>query len=268
MIEISRTPNSQRMTVKVVKDSFDASRGRESLCMEWFGRPLSNCCTPLFYNLGCSANAVTLLRFVIAVGAVTVLGSGAHEILAWAVVGYYVVFVLDCVDGNLARVSNSASYWGKYADGLVDNIYYLLAPVATGVGLWMTQSSDTALIMGIVITLVSFVTELVRSRFSFFREWMIAETGPLSAEENAACHGPRRIEGAIAAVLVNGLFLAPLLLLFPDGMRFYLWALAGIQMPAAVLWMAAIVLQACAILRRGRLSSHARINRQDLPHTH
>ncbi len=247
----------RRISVADVKASFDLSSGKELFYVTWFARPLSNYCTPFFCNLGCSANAVTLSRAIITFGVLAGLSAGSPPVLVGVVLAVYVGFVLDCVDGNLARLYNSATYWGKFVDGLVDALYGMLVPLATAIGLWRVGDNGLALLAGSLTTALALSAEVGRNRMSFFREWMITQTGPLTASDEAARVMPHRVERGIVSVVYNSLFFAPLLLLLPNGASYFLVALVLIQAPASIFWVMLIMIQANAILRRGRRSVHA-----------
>ena len=54
-----------RVNLSDVRRSFNRKVANH-FTVSWFGRPLANLATPIFYNSGWSANQVTLLRIVIA----------------------------------------------------------------------------------------------------------------------------------------------------------------------------------------------------------
>ena len=86
-------------------------------------RPVSFLLTPVFAAIGASPSAVTLLGLAAALALpFAAAAGGAH---AWLIVGGLgVAFcVLDCVDGDLARVTGRASQRGAYLDFVVDLVY-------------------------------------------------------------------------------------------------------------------------------------------------
>src|ERR1700750_910950 len=86
-------------------------------------RPVSLLVTPLFAALGASPTAVTLLGLAIAL--VLPFAAAAGGAQAWASVGALAIAfcVLDCVDGDLARVTGRSSRRGAYLDFVVDLAY-------------------------------------------------------------------------------------------------------------------------------------------------
>lgn len=245
-----------RITVAEVRASFNR-KIKDHLTLTWFARPIADLWTPFFFNRGWSANQVTLVKGVIYCLTLILLGTGRWEAHIAAVAAFYVGYVLDCVDGNLARLNDSASYWGKFADGLSDFIFVGFAPLAAGIGLWIQEGNATALLVGAVTTAVTLGTEFVRHRFSFFREWMVSQTGPLTDRDDVSRDLSVRLEKTMTEMWLNGRFLAPLLLLFPHGASYYVFALVVVQGVPCVVRLAAILHQARAILGRYRKSIHS-----------
>ena len=96
-------------------------------------RPVSFVLTPVFAALGASPTAVTLLGLAVALALpFAAVNGGAH---AWLIVGVLgVAFcVLDCIDGDLARVTGRASKAGAYLDFIVDLVYRVGVYSAVGI---------------------------------------------------------------------------------------------------------------------------------------
>jgi len=96
-------------------------------------RPLSFPLTVLFIRAGFSANQVSLLNAALLTVVLALLASGRDALMVGGAVLFFVFYVLDFVDGNIARYRNQASYLGKLLDGTIDTIAYLIfAAVAIG----------------------------------------------------------------------------------------------------------------------------------------
>ena len=245
------------ITVADVRASFNANI-RDYFALTWFGRPFANVITPFFYNRGWSANQVTGMRVVIAVIGVGLLAIPGFVSAIIAALIFYAVFVLDCVDGNIARLRGQASFFGKFIDGLADFIFILAGPAAAGIAIWWQDPQSPFLVLGALCTIVSVASQMVRSRLSFVREWMINQSGPIEDEKIESARTARRVQGVVAAIFVNGTFLAPLLLLIPaDGRVWYVSALLFVQLLPELVWIAATVFEGRVILDRGRRSIHS-----------
>ena len=179
-----------------------------------------------------------------------------------SVVIYYLGTVLDCVDGNLARVQDKATYYGKFADGVADIIYPSLSAFFLGIGSWLYFDEPFLIILGAAIAIADTCNQMVRNRLSFFREWMINQSGELTAEELDKAATPRGIQGKLVLFVVNGYFLAILALLYPDTK----WAVTGFyvisilsQLIPNLVWIVSSMMESGAILNRGRKSKSARV---------
>jgi phosphatidylglycerophosphate synthase len=95
-------------------------------------RPFSFLLTPLFAACGASPTTVTMLGLACALSLPWLALTGGES--AWVCVGALgVIFcILDCVDGDLARVTGRASKFGAYADFLADTIYRIALYASIG----------------------------------------------------------------------------------------------------------------------------------------
>ncbi len=100
------------------KSTFD----NENYFFRWY-RPVSFLPTAILLRLGVSANTVTAWGAACLLGAFTLLAGG--ELLAGALL-YLLAYLLDFIDGNIARYVGKPTYFGKMIDGLVDSLTFLL----------------------------------------------------------------------------------------------------------------------------------------------
>jgi phosphatidylglycerophosphate synthase len=94
---------------------------------------------PVFINAGASANQVTALGLVtlaLAVGFVVAGGLAPWNLTIGAVL-VNGVYLLDCVDGHVARVNRQASRLGALLDDLVGWLRNSSVPIAFGVAFWL-----------------------------------------------------------------------------------------------------------------------------------
>ena len=216
--------------------------------------------TPAFCAAGLSANDVTTLRALIALA-----GLGMFLIPdflwgpVWAAVIFYLCFILDCVDGNIARLDDDASYWGKFMDGIADFIFVQGAPLAAGVWAWQAEGSSVFLLLGALITVATLASQMVRARLSFMREWMVSISGPVEPAVEEKVATARRVQSMVGEIYVNGTFFAPLILLSTPlfGVKPYLLALALLQFLPEIIWIGGTLAEARHLLARHRRSKHA-----------
>lgn len=247
-----------RVTLGDVRGSFDRGRVAEPWVLANVFRPIADLLTPAFYNAGLSGNVVTGLRALMAFLAVFGLLTGVAGLVPVILAFIYIGFVLDCVDGNIVRIRNSASYWGKFADGLADGVFVFLAPFAAGMGAWIATGSDALLVLGALVTLVALAAQMTRNRLSFFREWMISQSGPIDDTVLEEVAGARKLEERALAIMVTVSFVAPLVLMAPNGFAVFVVCVALTQMPADLVVLGTTLSQANKMLRRWRRSSRAK----------
>jgi phosphatidylglycerophosphate synthase len=98
-----------------------------------FLRPLSYPGAWLFLRLGFSPNAVTYLSALLCVAGFACVVAGG-PVCVWIGFGLFYVFgILDCVDGNMARVLKKAGPWGEWADALGGYTAYATMLLSIGV---------------------------------------------------------------------------------------------------------------------------------------
>ena len=246
-----------RVTIAEVKRSINWDM-KMSLSIRYFGRPLANVVTPYFYNRGWTANQLTKFRMGASLVSTALLAIPVP--LLWPIVGvvFYISVVLDCVDGNLARLQGDVTYLGKFLDGLADMISLLTAPFFLGIGCWLYFDQPYFLLLGAVISVFSASNQMVRAKTSFTREWMVRQTGELTGPELEGAAGPRRIQSLAADIMVVGHFVANAALFFPPiGAVVYLFLAVPIQLIPDIIWLASNFTESNALLQRGRTSNHS-----------
>ncbi|MFV2103924.1 DUF5941 domain-containing protein [Micromonospora sp. LOL_024] len=83
---------------------------------------------------GLSPTAVTMVSVVFAAGAAGMFAGGGRPLLVAGAVLLYLGFVLDCVDGQLARYTRNFSAWGGWLDTMADRAKEYLVYAGLGWG--------------------------------------------------------------------------------------------------------------------------------------
>ena len=138
------------------KNEFDA----EHYFFRWY-RPLSFFPSALLIRMGASANAVTGFGAVCLLTAFALLAAG--QLLAGALL-YLFAYVVDFMDGNIARYAARPTAFGKMIDGLVDSLTFLLF-VALGYGNVVAAQNLLAPAAEITLGVVAGFVFLLRSYF-------------------------------------------------------------------------------------------------------
>jgi phosphatidylglycerophosphate synthase len=156
-------------------------------------RPFSFVLTPLFVALGASPSGVTLLGFACAL-TLPWFATHAGE-AAWIYVGVLgVVFcILDCVDGDVARVTGRVSRLGAYADFITDVVYRIALYSSIGLVLdrvgnaslpLAAYGDDAGLVIGLACAVLAIVARACRLYVDAYERHR--ETARKSAPNNVA----------------------------------------------------------------------------------
>ena len=125
------------MNRQSLKDLYAGPKSARELRGDFFVyalyRPISFAVTPAFLTIGATATNVTVLNLILAsLMPLLALLAPDQAYIGLALITFACI-VLDCVDGNIARATNSASALGQYLDSLVGKAYYLLLVIALAI---------------------------------------------------------------------------------------------------------------------------------------
>ncbi|MGN6106597.1 MAG: CDP-alcohol phosphatidyltransferase family protein, partial [Kofleriaceae bacterium] len=117
---------------------------------EWVARPPAAVVVYFLSRTPITPNQVTFLSAVIAAGAAAMfalLPGYAWLVVAAAV--YEFSFVLDCADGQLARLRKIASPLGHLLDFLMDELKAMFIFASVAVRLWQESGDERLLLVGL-----------------------------------------------------------------------------------------------------------------------
>ena len=120
-----------------------------NLWTEWVCRPPAAVFVWLLKGTPVTPNQVTFLSAVVAAGAAAMFAMlPGHLWLVAAVLVFEFSFVLDCVDGQLARIRKTASPLGHLLDFLMDELKAMLIFGCVAVRLWRGGGDDMFMLVG------------------------------------------------------------------------------------------------------------------------
>lgn len=142
----------------------------------YFGGLLSAIITPLFVFGRISPNMITYFRYflgLIAIGAAAFVSDNYLFIpILFYMLGYW---ELDFVDGDVARVLNKSSFYGRYLEGItdvhIDSLFYL----SFAYRLLNQQHSLIWFWVGSICCFMSVLGTLNIDRYAAFRRWIKEE---------------------------------------------------------------------------------------------
>jgi phosphatidylglycerophosphate synthase len=214
---------------------------------EWIARPPAAVVVYALRSTPITPNQVTFLSAIIAAAACAMfVALPGYTCAVVAALVFELSFVLDCADGQLARLRKVASPLGHLLDFLMDELKAMLLFGAVAVRLWRETGDDRLLIVGLAAL---FCLASGISLTSFMRR---PEYGakPPTADGQPAEVGKRR--GPIGAVLNVVEWAARFVVHYPQylwlcavvgRMDVYFWAYAAVNALYLAKSLAAIVLR-------------------------
>jgi phosphatidylglycerophosphate synthase len=158
-----QTPENQTgMLAEIARIYRDSKKEQDIFWNVYIARPLAAVLLYFMRRTPLTPNQVTFL------GAFAFLGVAAILVLMrdWtgmllAAAALQFAYILDCADGQLARLKSMTSEVGAYLDFLIDEVKALLLVGAFGVRLWLVHDDVTWLVVAIAgMALVSIATSL------------------------------------------------------------------------------------------------------------
>lgn len=181
-----------KYTMKQILASYTPEKRKDtSIWAMIFSRPLSFLVTYVMINLGFSANTVSVLSIFVALAACILIMIG-HPISTIGVFVFLFWDVMDCVDGNIARVKRTASAKGEFMDAVsgytAPAFIYLSVGVAafnepgilSGIGSWI-------IVIGAVASISDLLSRIIYQKFLVTQLKMskAGEEGNIEAERKS-----------------------------------------------------------------------------------
>ncbi|HEX5544998.1 MAG TPA: CDP-alcohol phosphatidyltransferase family protein [Nitrospira sp.] len=119
---------------------FNSLKGEfEGFVDRYFNRKVSRWFTRLFLAMGLSPNSVTVLAGLIGLVAAAGFGMGTYSAGIAAALLFQLAAVIDCCDGEVARLTFTESPLGAWLDIVLDNIVHMAIFSGIAVGLYTTH---------------------------------------------------------------------------------------------------------------------------------
>ena len=124
---------------------------------------LSIICTRFFIRLGIKPNTVTVLSLLLGVcGSVFFYPQDLGLNFLGVVIEYFAV-ILDCCDGEIARLTHSSSQLGRFLDGLVDSLNFLAVYIVLALRMTNEMIPFTGRRWGILIWIIMTISGLLHA---------------------------------------------------------------------------------------------------------
>lgn len=160
-----------------VKNSFDSTADRSSIISRYVFRPVSFYLAYIVLIFNVTPNTATFFSFLFGLISIVLLAMGGRLFSILGVLFYFLYIVFDFIDGNIARVKNHATYYGKFLDGAVDAFIESLLPFCFSLSFFIYRQSLMVLFLGMGTSLLLLYAYLLLTRVSFFSRWIAIEEG-------------------------------------------------------------------------------------------
>jgi phosphatidylglycerophosphate synthase len=134
--EVRMLPDVQTAEKKL----FNSLKGEfEGFVDRYFNRKLSRWFTRLFLAIGLSPNSITILATLVGLVSAAGFGMGSYTAGVVAAVLFQLAAVIDCCDGEVARLTFTESPFGAWLDIAMDNIVHMAIFAGIAAGLYVTR---------------------------------------------------------------------------------------------------------------------------------
>lgn len=129
-----------KYTYKEIKDSLTKKKNsRSSFWVQLWVRKASFPVTYAFINTGWTANMVSLLSWVLILVAAVLLSIDSFGCMLAGVILTNLWLVLDCVDGNIARVKKVKTFMGDFFDAVAGYGSFSFTTIGLGMAAYHTS---------------------------------------------------------------------------------------------------------------------------------
>ena len=222
---------------------------------EWICRPIAALFVYLIRNTRITPNQITFLSvFVCAIAAGLFAFVPSYLGLLGATLVLEASFVLDCADGQLARIRNTSSPLGHLLDFLMDEIKAMLIFASVTLRLWNATQETLYLLIGLGAL---FALASGMRITSFTRRPEYGAKPPSKDGQPATIH---RRRGPVGSLVTYAEHFSRLIIHYPA----YIWALAIVNRIDIYFWAYATVgtvyfvrIFSAQVLRLGRTHEHS-----------
>ncbi len=179
-----------------VREIYRASKKRrDNFWTEWVSRPPAAVLVWLLKDTRVTPNQVSFLAILVAAaGAATLITWRTHAGLIAAGLILQLAYIIDCVDGQLARLTGRTSPVGALLDFMLDEVkaFIVLGSVATR--LWLTSGGDPRFLLIGLGGLVTAATGITLTTFIRRPEYLEAiGAPPLPPSTERSDHAPKSL---------------------------------------------------------------------------
>jgi phosphatidylglycerophosphate synthase len=139
-------------------------------------RYLSFFITPFFLKLNISANVTTCLSGGIGVLATLFIFFGTKQYLIIGLWIFLFSLLIDFVDGNIARVKGTSTFFGKFIDGYIDIITLTALRLSLAFFVFVNNGPHYLIWIGVLSVILTPYHHLTLDRYSAYARWITEDT--------------------------------------------------------------------------------------------
>ncbi|MCX6159642.1 MAG: CDP-alcohol phosphatidyltransferase family protein [Ignavibacteriota bacterium] len=144
----------------------------EELLDIFFYRPMSFLFVKLIYSTDITPNQISIVSMLFGILTGVMFGFGTHQFFVFGAIALLISNVLDCADGQLARLKKNGTGIGRIIDGFIDYITGL--SIYVGIGIGLSIATGDYLYVWVITAIGGFSRVLQNMMFDNFRNRYLA----------------------------------------------------------------------------------------------
>ena len=164
--------NYKELYIKTRDLNKNQTKLSSSTIFELFYRRISFFITPFFLLLRVSPNVISGLVLIMGLISSFLIFTSINSNISLGIVIFFFSIIVDYVDGNVARISNKSSFYGRFIDGLIDIIVLSAIRLALCRLILVRFESETTLLwVGLFCCILTPIHHFIYDRFSAISRW-------------------------------------------------------------------------------------------------
>ncbi len=144
----------------------------EELLDIFFYRPTSFLFVKLIYSTDITPNQISIVSMLFGILTGVMFGFGTYQFFIFGAVALLISNVLDCADGQLARLKKNGTGIGRIIDGFIDYITGL--SIYVGIGIGLSIATGDYLYVWVITAIGGFSRVLQNMMFDTYRNMYMA----------------------------------------------------------------------------------------------
>jgi hypothetical protein len=144
----------------------------EELLDIFFYRPMSFVFVKLIYSTDITPNQISIVSMLFGILTGVMFGFGKYQFFVFGAIALLISNVLDCADGQLARLKKNGTGIGRIIDGFIDYITGL--SIYVGIGIGLSIATGDYLYVWVITAIGGFSRVLQNMMFDNFRNRYLA----------------------------------------------------------------------------------------------